>query len=163
MRKTFPGSSRWPAILGAALLAIFALGGTACGGGDEDDDEQPTATTGVGAAATAAASPTSVPLEGEIVVFAASSLTEAFKDAGAAFQTANPKTKVTFNFAASSALAVQINELAPADVFASADLAQMKAVTDKGNANEPQTFAKNTPVIVIPKDSSLVATFADLA
>lgn len=102
-------------------------------------------------------------IDGEITVFAASSLTEAFREAGAAFERANPGTKVTFSFAASSALAVQINEGAPADVFASADANQMKSVTDEGNAAAPTTFAKNTPVVVVPKDGTAVTAFADLA
>lgn len=102
-------------------------------------------------------------IDGEITVFAASSLSEAFKEVGAAFEKANPGTEVTFSFAASSALAVQINEGAPADVFASADTAQMKNVIDQGNAEEPTVFATNTPVVVVPKDGKAVATFADLA
>ncbi|MBK7724589.1 MAG: molybdate ABC transporter substrate-binding protein [Dehalococcoidia bacterium] len=101
-------------------------------------------------------------IDGEITVFAASSLSEAFKEA-AAFEKANPGTEVTFSFAASSALAVQINEGAPADVFASADTAQMKSVIDQGNAEEPTVFATNTPVVVVPKDGKAVATFADIA
>lgn len=98
----------------------------------------------------------------EITVFAASSLTEAFTEAGAAFENANPGTAVTFNFAASSALAVQINEGAPADVFASADQAQMDLVRSAGNAGEPVTFARNLPVVVVPAESELT-DFADLA
>ena len=89
---------------------------------------------------------------GEMTVFAASSLSEAFKEVGAAFEKANPGTEVTFSFAASSALAVQINEGAPADVFASADTAQMKNVIDQGNAEGSTVFATNTPVVVVPKD-----------
>ncbi|MBK9611740.1 molybdate ABC transporter substrate-binding protein [Candidatus Amarobacter glycogenicus] len=102
-------------------------------------------------------------IDGEITVFAASSLSEAFKEVGAAFEKANPGTRVTFNFAASSALAVQINEGAPADVFASADTAQMKNVNDQGNAEGSAVFATNTPVVVVPKDGKAVATFADIA
>ena len=101
--------------------------------------------------------------EREITVFAASSLTESFKDMGAAFEEANLGVNVTFNFAASSALATQINEGAPADVFAAADAAQMKAVTDAGHAGEAVTFARNTPVVVVPAGSAAVGSFADLA
>lgn len=101
--------------------------------------------------------------EGEIVVFAAVSLTDAFKAAAGTFEAENPGVKVTFNFAASSALATQINEGAPADVFASADLAQMKAVIDRGNARESHVFATNVPVVIVPASGSPVAAFADLA
>lgn len=132
----------------------------ACGGDDNDAGASRPAATAPTAGS--AATPTMAPLEGEIIVFAASSLTEAFKEAGAAFQAANPRTKVTFNFAASSALAVQLNEGAPADVFASADNAQMKVVTDKGAAREPRTFVKNLPVVVVPRGSSAVGGFGDL-
>ncbi|MFN0093653.1 MAG: molybdate ABC transporter substrate-binding protein [Dehalococcoidia bacterium] len=97
------------------------------------------------------------------MVFAASSLTEAFKEAGAAFSERHTGTKVTFNFGASSALATQINEGAPADVFASADAAQMRVVADSGNASGPVTFATNVPVVVVASSGSPVASFADLA
>jgi molybdate transport system substrate-binding protein len=102
-------------------------------------------------------------LEGSITVFAAVSLTEAFREAGARFEEANPGTKVAFQFGASTTLAVQISEGAPADVFAAADSAQMKVVTDAGAAINPAVFASNTPVVVAPRRSSVVASFADLA
>lgn len=139
------------------LLAMFAP--VACAGSEQQAIEP----TSEPASTTATASQTTPTLHGGVTVFAASSLTEAFKEAGTAFEKANPGTKVTFSFAASSALAVQINEGAPADVFASADAAQMKNVTDKGNAAEPVIFAKNTPVVIIPKSGKAAATFADLA
>ena len=67
---------------------------------------------------------------GEITVFAAASLTAAFEEIGAAFMAEYPDADVTFNFAASSELATQIIEGAPADVFASADLGNMTKLTD---------------------------------
>lgn len=150
-----------------AAIALLALGAAwalaACGGDDGAQDDSPTAVISPANGATAAPAATPIPAEGEITVFAASSLTDAFKEAGAKFQEKNPKAKVTFNFAASSALATQINEGAPADVFASADSAQMKNVTDKGNAADPVVFVTNVPTIVVPKSGSPVATFADLA
>ncbi|MEX0784765.1 MAG: molybdate ABC transporter substrate-binding protein [Dehalococcoidia bacterium] len=148
----------------SALLLVLAATAAplliACGG--DDDDDPPSSATTSGSPAPTAAS-TRPPLEGEILIFAASSLTNAFEEAGISFEAANPRTKVTFNFASSSALATQINEGAPADVFASADTNQMKVVSDKGNAGEPRVFVKNLPVVVVPKGSSAVATFADLA
>lgn len=107
--------------------------------------------------------PAPAAVRGEIVVFAASSLTDAFTAAGKGFEQANPGTKVTFSFAASSALATQINEGAPADVFASADAAQSKAVTDRGNAADAVVFAQNLPVVVVPKGETAVQSFADMA
>jgi molybdate transport system substrate-binding protein len=89
---------------------------------------------------------------GEITVFAAASLTESFQKLGAAFEAAHPGAKVGFNFAGSSALAQQINQGAPADVFASAAPANMKQVTDTGAVTAtPVTFARNTLRIAVPK------------
>ena len=154
--------NRWtltPYLFGLLVVVVAFFGASACG---DDDDDGPTAPN-ASSSPTSAASPTPVSLEGEITVFAASSLTEAFNEAGKAFAEKNPKATVKFQFAASSALAVQINEGAPADVFASADTAQMKVVADKGNANESAIFVKNTPVVVVPKNNTTVSTFADLA
>jgi molybdate transport system substrate-binding protein len=86
-------------------------------------------------------------LSGTINVFAAASLTGSFTQLGKDFEKAHPGVKVTFNFAGSSALAQQINQGAPADVFASAAPKNMDQVTDK---NSPTTFAKNTLEIAVP-------------
>src|SRR6266851_3175688 len=68
---------------------------------------------------TAAAKPAAVaPVSGEIVVFAASSLTDVFQDMATAFQQANPNARLTFNFGASTQLATQLGQGARADVFA---------------------------------------------
>jgi molybdate transport system substrate-binding protein len=102
---------------------------------------------------------------GDIVVFAASSLTGAFKEIGDAFTAANPGSEVTFNFAASSELVAQIDEGAPADVFASADTKNMTKLTDKGLIDgEPAVFATNLLQIVVgagnPKGITGVADLA---
>ncbi|MFI6026831.1 molybdate ABC transporter substrate-binding protein [Amycolatopsis magusensis] len=87
-----------------------------------------------------------------MTVFAAASLTESFTKFGSEFEAANPGTKVTFNFAGSSALAQQINQGAPADVFASAAPANMKQVSDTGGVSgDPVTFARNRLEIAVPK------------
>lgn len=100
-----------------------------------------------------------------VTVFAAASLTESFTQIGKDFEAANPGSKVTFNFAGSSALATQINQGAPADVFASAAPANMKTVTDAGNGDgSPATFVKNQLVIAVPKGNPKgIKTLADLA
>ncbi|MDA0302286.1 MAG: molybdate ABC transporter substrate-binding protein [Chloroflexi bacterium] len=86
-----------------------------------------------------------------MTVLAASSLTEVYRTIGAAFQQANPGVTVEFSFAASSALAAQIEQGVPVDVFASADEANMKKVTDRQLiAGAPVPFARNHPVIVVP-------------
>jgi molybdate transport system substrate-binding protein len=87
----------------------------------------------------------------EITVFAAASLTETFTKLGKDFEAANPGVKVTFNFAGSSALAQQINQGAPADVFASASPTNMKQVTDSGAVTAaPVTFVRNRLEIAVP-------------
>lgn len=102
-------------------------------------------------------------VRGEVIVSAASSLTEAFTDAAHAFERQYPGTKVTLNFASSSALATQIDEGAPADVFASADEAQMKAVRAERLAATPVVFARNRLVVAKPKGSASVVAYGDLA
>ena len=140
--------ARWISIV---LAAVAAAGLTACG-----SDSASTTTTG-GAASGSGVS-------GPITVFAAASLTESFTRIGKDFEAANPGTTVTFNFAGSSALATQIDQGAPADVFASAAPANMKTVTDAGNAGgTPQTFVKNQLVIAVPKGNpKKVAGLTDL-
>ncbi len=101
----------------------------------------------------------------EIIVFAASSLTDAFTEIGAAFSEANPGVEVVFNFAGSSTLSTQIGQGAPADVFASANKTQMKVVLDAGLiTNEPQTFAHNRLVLIVPADNPAeIESLDDLA
>ncbi|MCC6960548.1 MAG: molybdate ABC transporter substrate-binding protein [Dehalococcoidia bacterium] len=149
--------------IAAVITILTALAAVACGSSDSDNETPTAAASATTAPATAAASPTTAPVKGEIIVFAASSLTDAFKEAATQFQAKNPEAKVTFNFAASSALATQINEGAPADVFASADAAQMAKVTEKGNASAPADFVTNRPTVIVPASGSPVTTFADLA
>jgi molybdate transport system substrate-binding protein len=112
----------------AAALAAVALLLAGCGGDDSGG--------GSGAGSPA-----------EIKVFAAASLTAAFNELGPRFTAANGGTKVTFNFAGSQALATQIQQGAPADVFASADVANMDKVKDL--VGDPQVFASNVLQIVV--------------
>jgi molybdate transport system substrate-binding protein len=77
-------------------------------------------------------------------VFAASSLTEAFGSLGDAFESSHPGVDVRFNFAASSALAQQIDEGAPADVYDSADEQNMPKVEHDGDVvGSPVVVARN--------------------
>jgi molybdate transport system substrate-binding protein len=85
----------------------------------------------------------------EIKVFAAASLTAAFNELGPRFSAANGGTRVTFNFAGSQALATQIRQGAPADVFAAADQANMGKVEDL--VGTPQSFAGNLLAIVVER------------
>jgi molybdate transport system substrate-binding protein len=88
---------------------------------------------------------------GTIVVDAAASLTETFQKLGDEFHAVNPGITVTFNFGGSSALAAQITSGAPADVFASANPATMKTVTDAAaTATDPVVFVRNRLEIAVP-------------
>jgi molybdate transport system substrate-binding protein len=127
---------RWPITLGATLLLV---GAAACEG---DDDADTTLT-----------------------VFAAASLTTSFEELGEQFEESHDGVEVEFNFAGSSDLVSQIQGGAPADVFASADEANMAKITADGlNDSEPQLFATNTLEIAVPPDNPAgVQTFQDLA
>jgi molybdate transport system substrate-binding protein len=106
----------------------------------------------------------SASLSGDITVFAAASLTESFTELGKQFEAANPGTKVTFSFAASSALAEQIKSGAPADVFASASPKNMDQVVSAGDASDPKVFATNEMEIATPPSNPAhVASVNDLA
>ena len=114
----------------------------------------------------ATTTPASTPAaRGAITVFAAASLTESFGEIGSAFQTEHPDSEVTFSFDGSSALVTQIGQGAPADVFASADEANMKKLTDAaGNQGEPVIFATNElQIIVAPGNPKGITSVADLA
>ncbi|WP_426513961.1 molybdate ABC transporter substrate-binding protein [Dactylosporangium sp. McL0621] len=141
----------------AAVAAAAALTVTGCGSDKTDTPAAGTGTTG----ATSAAAPS---VTGTVNVFAAASLTETFTKLGKDFEAANPGATVKFNFGGSSTLATQINQGAPADVFASAAPANMKTVTDAGNGDgTPTTFVKNQLVIAVPKGNpKAVKGLADL-
>ena len=92
----------------------------------------------------------------DLTVSAAASLTNAFKDIGAAFEKAHPDTKVQFNYAASGALLQQIAKGAPVDVFASADQETMDQA-EQQQLVKPGTrvnFVSNSLVVVVPFDAS---------
>jgi molybdate transport system substrate-binding protein len=100
--------------------------------------------------AATAPTPTAPLLTGTITVSAASSLSKVFPALAARFEAIHPGTAVMFNFGSSSALAIQIVQGAPADVFASAAAAPMATVQAAGNlAGPPTTFARNSLEIVV--------------
>lgn len=85
-----------------------------------------------------------------LLVFAAASLTAPFGALETAFESQHPDVDVHSNFAGSPQLVLQIAEGAAADVFASADTANMQKVTAAGKTNgEPRLFAKNRLAIVV--------------
>ncbi|MEX1124515.1 MAG: molybdate ABC transporter substrate-binding protein [Acidimicrobiia bacterium] len=104
-------------------------------------------------------------VEGEVLVSAAASLTEAFGAIEAAFEDANPSVDVVLNRGSSSSLREQILEGAPVDVFASANTSNMDQVSDAGAIEgEPRVFAKNSLQIAVPAGNPAgVADLADFA
>ena len=100
-----------------------------------------------------------------VLVFAAASLTDALKEIAASWEIAGGES-VVFNFAASSLLARQIREGAPADLFLSADEAQMDGLERAGLVvpGTRRSVLSNTLVVVVPADSTLrIASARDLA
>src|SRR6185437_8921967 len=87
--------------------------------------------------------------QSSIVVLAAASLKPAFTQIGQQFKTEHPGTGIEFEFGGSSDLAIRLTQGATADVFASADTAQMNTVATAGLlAGDPTSFTSNTLVIV---------------
>lgn len=97
-------------------------------------------------------------------VFAAASLTESFTTIAQHYHQAHPTTTITFNFAGSQTLEQQMANGAPADVFASADLANMQKANDAGLTNASQIFAQNKLVVIVPVNNPAgITTLKDLA
>jgi molybdate transport system substrate-binding protein len=112
----------------------------------------------------AVAPPARAEATGPLVVFAAASLTDAFRALETPFRAAHPGLALRFSFAASSTLAVQIREGAPADVVATADQHTMQALVDAGRVGDPRLFARNRLAIVVEAgDPKHVMGLADLA
>jgi molybdate transport system substrate-binding protein len=101
---------------------------------------------------------------GDLTVFAAASLTDAFGQMKRDLEAAHPGLTITYNFAGSQALVTQLDEGAKADVFASANNTQMDAAEKNGSiTGEPETFVHNVLAIVTPADNPAgIDTPADL-
>ncbi len=95
-----------------------------------------------------------------ITVSAAASLTEAFTDIAAQYETENPGTDVSLNFGGSGNLRTQIEGGAPVDVFASADESQMDTLANKSliENSTREDFAQNSLVLIVPANSTLNIT-----
>ena len=146
---------RTRALLALPAAALLAL--TACGGSSND--------AASGSSSSSAAESSRGDLAGTLTVFAAASLTDVFTGLGDQLEKENPELDVRFNFAGSDALATQITQGAPADVFASANEKQMKVVTDAGlQGADPTIFAENVLEIAVPKGNpGKVTGIADFA
>ena len=134
---------------GRVFLPVVVVLLAACGGGGS----------------TASTSPSSTSLSGYINVFAAASLTASFNAVGIAFHKANPGVGVNFNYAGTPTLVTQIEQGAPADVFASAETTNMDKLTADGFASgSSKVFARNQlEIVVAPGNPKGISGLADLA
>lgn len=140
--------SRWLVGLAAGLSALLA----AC-------SSSPTATKGP-----AGGSTTTGAVTGSLNVFAAASLTKAFQAAQQPLTASHPGLSITYNFAGSNTLVSQIEQGAPADVFASADNANMNRLVAAGLVETPVVFARNKlEIAVAPGNPKHITGLADLA
>jgi molybdate transport system substrate-binding protein len=140
-------------ILTLTLLLTVLL--TACGA-TATPTPAPVVPTKVPPTLTPTAVPsTATPEPQTLTVFAASSLTDAFTEISAAFEAANPGVTVTLNFAGSGALRTQIEEGAPADVFASASGKEMDTLVTGSFVTKdvPQIFLTNKLVVILPANN----------
>lgn len=137
-----------------AVVALLALGLSGCAPAD----------TAPGAASNPA-SPAPAELSGTLNVYAAASLKQTFTELATQYEKANPKVTVSLSFDGSSTLVTQIKEGAPADVFASADQANMKKLSDAALVQgAPADFASNVLTLVVPPGNPAnIKTFADAA
>jgi molybdate transport system substrate-binding protein len=134
-------------VIGGGIAIVMALTLAACG-------SSPSAST----------TTTKVHLTGSITVSAASSLTAVFTQLATTFRSLHPGTTVAFNFGSSGTLATQIQQGAPADVFASASPGDMQTVQTSGDIEgSPVTFARNSLEIVVKPGNPLgIHSLADL-
>lgn len=98
-----------------------------------------------------------------LVVYAASSLTEAFQSVEEAFEKANSEIEVKISFAGSQVLRVQIEQGAQVDVFASANQGHMNGLIASGHIPDSKAFASNELVLVVPRaNPAAIEVFGDL-
>ncbi|EDM75498.1 molybdenum ABC transporter, periplasmic molybdate-binding protein [Plesiocystis pacifica SIR-1] len=100
--------------------------------------------------------------EQTVTVFAAASLAEPFRAMEAPFEAAHPGVDLELHFAGSQLLATQLREGARAQLFASADAAQLERAGERRELSGRATFATNAIAVVVPSDSTLEGV-ADLA
>jgi molybdate transport system substrate-binding protein len=136
-------SARWKTVVvvTATMLVAASCGGSGSGSGRSS----------VGASG------------GTLNVFAAASLTNAFGDLEKTFEQQHPGWKVTLNLAGSDQLAAQIEQKAPADVFAAASTKYPEQLQGEKLLGKTTNFATNTLVLVTPKSNPAgVRTAQDL-
>lgn len=117
------------------------------------------------ASSTPTTSKTADPLTGTVTVLAAASLTDVYGNLATQFEKLHPNVAITQSFGGSSALAEQIIQGAPADIFASANAATMKTITAANLTDDtPTVFATNILTLIVPPTNpAKVSTIADIA
>ena len=144
--------------LAVFFVLLFVLAAAACGSSSKISGSD-TSSSSTASTAPAAASK----LTGALNVFAAASLTKAFNTEKTKLEQADSGLSLTYNFAGSQALVTQIQQGAPADVFASADTSNMQKLVDAGLVETPKTFAHNLlEIAVAPGNPKKIASLADL-
>ena len=145
-----------------AFLAAMLVVGCASGGA-----ATPSPSVSAAAASEPATSPSVVPSvkPAALTIYGAASLKTVLDRVKTAYQTANPGTTLTISTDSSSALEMQIEQGAPADVFLSADTTNPKKLVDGGFASgDPVNFAGNKLTIIVPKgDPAGISSPLDLA
>lgn len=156
VRRSVRRRAVWLMVLTLLIGVLAGCGGQSGGGATTGSSGG--ATPGTGAAASSGGGQ-------KVIVFAASSLLEPFQELAQVFQQSHAGTTVEFNFAGSAQLVAQLQQGAPVDVIAFADLINMKKAQDGGFvANDPTIFAKNRLTVVVPKQNRAgIQSFADLA
>ncbi len=140
------------------LVAVAAASAAAACGSSTKTTAPPASSSAPSTSASSAA------IAGSVTVLAAASLTESFTTLAKQFEAAHPGTTVKLSFGASSALALQITQGAPVDVFASASPKSMKQVVTAGDASTSTNFVKNVMEIAVPPSNPAHITgVADLA
>ena len=99
----------------------------------------------------------------DLIIFAAASLTDSFREIANEFENINDDVSVIFNFAGSQQLSTQLLHGAYADIFASADWIQMNRITQSDlSLSMPQNFASNQLVIIVPSENTSLFELSEL-
>ena len=133
--------SRRLAITALSLVSAAAL--VACGGTSDSTNPATPAAGTQGASAGA-------DITGEVTVFAAASLQDAFEELATSFQNAHPGVHITFDFQGSQELVASLNGGASADILATANNSTMTDAANKGLVGEQTEFATNVLTLIVP-------------
>lgn len=149
-------------------MVVMALVFAGCGStssNSESSSENASASASASTSASASPSANDSQAKVELTVSAAASLTDALNDIKKAYESQHTNIELSFNYGSSGALEQQIEQGAPADLFLSAAVKNMKALEDKQliDASQETNLLNNELVVVAPTDStSNIAKLDDL-